>query len=534
MIKSDYLVIGSGIAGLSFALKAAKCGIVSLITKRKLFDSSTGRAQGGVACVIDKMDAFEEHVRDTLASGAGLCNKEMVEKMVKEAPNRIKELMDIGVKFTKKNKFSFEFDLGLEGGHSKRRVLHAGDITGAEIEEVLISNVYKFENIVVYEEHTAIDLILDDNNFCFGVQVLSNENDEVEVFQAKVVVLACGGSGKTYLYTSNPDVATGDGIAMAYRAGVAIANMEFVQFHPTCLYNSEAKSFLISEAVRGEGAVLRLKNGEQFMDKYSSQKELASRDIVSRAIDMELKARRENFVYLDITSKSRDFLVRRFPNIYAKCLEYGIDMAKDMIPVVPAAHFFCGGINIDEHGRTSIENLYAIGETACSGIHGANRLASNSLLEGIVYADRAYKDSLKLLNRQHSGINGRENKINNSKKSSQQIVFMQEWEEIRRLALSYLGIYRSNEKLLKAKKRIDILKNEIDKYFADTPVSVDSIELRNIACVVELILRSAMLRKESRGLHFNVDYPFMLSEAYNTILNINRKETFTTRLAAEE
>ncbi|MDR2252142.1 MAG: FAD-binding protein, partial [Endomicrobium sp.] len=317
-----------------------------------------------------------------------------------------------------------------------------------------------------------------------------------------------------------------------YRAGADIANMEFVQFHPTCLYNSEAKSFLISEAVRGEGAVLRLKNGEQFMDKYSSQKELAPRDIVSRAIDTELKARRENFVYLDITSKSRDFLVRRFPNIYAKCLEYGIDMAKDMIPVIPAAHFFCGGINIDEHGRTSIENLYAIGETACSGIHGANRLASNSLLEGIVYADRAYKDSLKLLNREHSKINDRENKINNSKKPSQ-IVFMQEWEEIRRLAWSYLGIYRSNEKLLKAKKRIDILKNEIDKYFADALISVDSIELRNIACVSELILRSAMLREESRGLHFNIDYPFMLSEAYNTILNINRKETFTW-LAAEE
>ena len=532
MIKSDYLVIGSGIAGLSFALKAAKYGTVSLITKRKLFDSSTGRAQGGVACVTDKMDTFEEHVRDTLASGAGLCNKEMVEKMVKEAPSRIKELMNIGVKFTKKDEFSFEFDLGLEGGHSKRRVLHAGDVTGAEIEKVLISNVCKFENITVYEEHTAVDLILDDNNFCSGAHVLNNENNEVEVFQAKVVVLACGGSGKTYLYTSNPDVATGDGIAMAYRAGADIANMEFVQFHPTCLYNSEAKSFLISEAVRGEGAILRLKNGEQFMDKYSPQKELAPRDIVSRAIDTELKARRENFVYLDIPSKSRDFLVRRFPNIYAKCLEYGIDMAKDMIPVIPAAHFFCGGINIDEHGRTSIENLYAIGETACSGIHGANRLASNSLLEGIVYADRAYKDSLKLLNREHSKINDGANKLNNSKKPSQ-IVFMQEWEEIRRLAWTYLGIYRSNEKLLKAKKRIDILKNEIDKYFADAPVSVDSIELRNIACVAELILRSAMLRKESRGLHFNVDYPFMLSEAYNTILNINRKETFT-RLTAEE
>jgi L-aspartate oxidase len=532
MVKSDYLVIGSGIAGLSFALKAAKCGAVSLITKRKLFDSCTGKAQGGIACVTDKLDTVEEHVCDTLVSGAGLCNKEMVEKMVKEAPYRIKELVDLGVNFTKKDEFSFEFDLGLEGGHSKRRILHAGDVTGGEIEKVLINNIYKFENITVYEDHTSIDLILSDNGVCCGAYVLNNENNEIGLFQAKVVVLACGGSGKTYLYTTNPDVATGDGIAMAYRAGADIANMEFVQFHPTCLYNSEAKSFLISEAVRGEGAVLRLRNGERFMDKYSSQKELAPRDVVARAIDTQLKARRENFVYLDITSKSRDFLVRRFPNIYAKCLEYGIDMAKDMIPVTPAAHFLCGGINIDEYGRANIENLYAIGETSYSGIHGANRLASNSLLEGIVYADRAHKDSLKLLSKKHHEIKNHKNKINNSTKSPQ-IVFMQEWEEIRRLAWSYLGIYRSNEKLLKANKRIDILKNEIDQYFLNTPISIDSIELRNIACVAELILHSAMLRKESRGLHFNVDYPFMLSESCNTIININRKEMFT-RLAAEE
>jgi L-aspartate oxidase len=531
MVKSDYLVIGSGIAGLSFALKAAKCGTVSLVTKRKLFDSSTGRAQGGIACVTDKLDSFEEHVRDTLISGAGLCNKEMVEKMVKEASDRIKELVELGVNFTKKDEFSFEFDLGLEGGHSKRRVLHSGDVTGEKIEKVLINNIYKLENITFYEEHTAIDLILDDNGVCSGAHTLNNENSKIELFQAKIVVLACGGSGKTYLYTTNPDVATGDGIAMAYRAGADIANMEFVQFHPTCLYNSEVKSFLISEALRGEGAVLRLKNGERFMDKYSSQKELAPRDIVARAIDTELKARRENFVYLDITSKSRDFLVRRFPNIYAKCLEYGIDMAKDMVPVTPAAHFFCGGINIDEHGMTNIENLYAIGETSCSGIHGANRLASNSLLEGIVYADRAYKDSLKFLSREHREIKSQKNKIDNSAKSSQ--IVMQEWEEIRRLTWSYLGIYRSNEKLSKAKKRIDILKNEIDQYFLSAPISVDIIELRNIACVSELILRSAMLRKESRGLHFNVDYPFMLSKSCNTIINIDRKAMFT-RLAAEE
>jgi L-aspartate oxidase len=524
MIKSDYLVIGSGIAGLSFALKAAKSGTVSLITKRKLFDSSTGRSQGGIACVTDRVDTFDEHVQDTLVSGAGLCDKEMVEKMVKEAPERIKELIELGVKFTKKDDSSSEFDLGLEGGHGKRRVIHAGDVTGNEIEKILISNLSKQKDITVYEEHTAVDVILDDDSVCCGAYVLDNEKENIEIFQSKVVVLACGGSGKTYLYTSNPDVATGDGIAMAYRAGADVANMEFVQFHPTCLYNSEAKSFLISEAVRGEDAILRLKNGERFMDKYSSQKELAPRDIVSRAIDTELKARKENFIYLDITSKSRDFLVRRFPNIYAKCLEYGIDMAKDMIPVIPAAHFFCGGVKIDENGRTSVKNLYAIGETSYSGVHGANRLASNSLLEGIVYADRVYKDSIRLLDKQYSKINDNANQVLSMSRNPA-AVYMYEWEEIRRLAWSYLGIYRSNEKLLKAKKRIDVLKNEIDRYFADAQISIDSIELRNIACIAELILRSAMIRKESRGLHFNIDYPFMLMEAYDTVLNINVKET---------
>jgi L-aspartate oxidase len=522
MIKSDYLVIGSGIAGLSFTLKAAKKGTVSLITKRKLFDSSTGRAQGGVACVTDNLDTFDEHVKDTLVSGAGLCDKEMVKKMIKEAPDRIKELIELGVKFTKKDD-SPDFDLGLEGGHGKRRVLHAGDVTGSEIEKVLINNVPKFNNISVYEDYTAIDLILDSCGVCCGAYVLNNDKENIEIFQSKIIVLACGGSGKTYLYTSNPDVATGDGIAMAYRAGADIANMEFVQFHPTCLYNSEVKSFLISEALRGEGAILRLKNGERFIDKYSSQKELAPRDIVARAIDTELKARRESFVYLDITSKSRDFLVRRFPNIYSKCLEYGIDMAKDMIPVIPAAHFFCGGVKIEENARTDVKNLYAIGETSCSGVHGANRLASNSLLEGIVYADRAYKDSLKLLNRQHSKIEENAYKILYASRNPT-AVYMYEWEEIRRLAWSYLGIYRSNEKLLKAKKRIDVLKNEIDKYFVQASISVDSIELRNIACIAELILRSAMIRKESRGLHFNVDYPFMLTETCDTILNISIKE----------
>ncbi|MDR0977892.1 MAG: L-aspartate oxidase [Endomicrobium sp.] len=527
MVKSDYLVIGSGISGISFSLKAAKFGIVSLITKRELFDSSTGRAQGGIACVTDKLDTFEEHVRDTLVSGAGLCNEKMVERLVKEAPDRIKELIELGVEFTKKDGCSSEFDLGLEGGHSKRRVLHAGDVTGCEVEKVLIKNIPKFENIKVYEQFSAVDLILNDDGACCGAYVLNNKTGEIETMYAKVIVLACGGSGKTYLYTSNPDVATGDGIAMAYRAGADIANMEFVQFHPTCLYNREAKSFLISEAVRGEGAVLRLKSGERFMDKYSHKKELAPRDIVSRAIDTEMRNKGDNFVYLDITSKSKDFLMKRFPNIYAKCIEYGIDMAKDMIPVVPAAHFFCGGVVIDENGRTSIKNLYAIGETSCSGIHGANRLASNSLLEGIVYADRAYKDSIKLVSNCCLKINESmyKNKfvaVSSENACNASDIYMCKWEEIRNLTWNYLGIYRSNEKLSKAESEMNILKNEIDTYFKGVRVSVNSIELRNVACIADLILRSAMMRKESRGLHFNIDYPDKLPKACNTVLNINK------------
>jgi L-aspartate oxidase len=516
MIKSDYLIIGSGIAGLSLALKASKNGSVSLITKRRLFDSSTGKAQGGIACVIDGLDSFEEHIHDTLISGAGLCNRKMVEKMVFEAPDRVAELIKMGVEFTKKEGSSLYLDLGLEGGHSKRRILHAGDVTGNEIERVLISNISKHRNIIVYEDHSAIDLILDDNKICRGVYVFNNKNNDTEIFEAKITVLACGGAGKTYLYTSNPDVATGDGIAMAYRAGANIANMEFIQFHPTCLYNSNAKSFLISEAVRGEGAVLRLRNGEQFMEKYSPQKELASRDIVARAIDSELKDRRERFVYLDITSKNKNFLIKRFPNIYIKCLEYGIDMVKDMIPVIPAAHFFCGGVAIDENGRTSIKNLYAAGETACSGIHGANRLASNSLLEGVVYADRVYKDSLQFLKKKYSKISNKF--IRNSSSKNKSMIFIQKWKETRRLAWNYLGISRSDSKLLKAHKKMNILKKEIDQYFDSTPITVDTIELRNIACMVELITCSAIQRKESRGLHYNTDYPFMLTNTKDTII----------------
>jgi L-aspartate oxidase len=522
MTKSDYLIIGSGIAGLSLALKASKNGSISLITKKKMFDSSTGKAQGGICCVTDQSDSFEEHINDTLISGAGLCNAKMVEKMIVEAPERIKELIDLGVGFTKKNNCSVEFDLGLEGGHSKRRILHTKDMTGAEIENVLIKNIKKHSNIAIYEEHTAIDLILDNSGACCGAYVLNNENNDVEIFESKITILATGGAGRAYLYTPNPEVATGDGIAMAYRAGAEIANMEFVQFHPTCLYKSGAESFLISEAIRGEGGVLRLKNGRQFMKKYSFHKELSSRDIVARAIYSELKASGEKFVYLDVREKNKNFIISRFPNIYVNCLKYGIDITRDMIPVTPAAHFFCGGVVIDENGKTSIKNLYAIGETSCSGVHGANRLASNSLLEGIVYADRVYKDSLKFIEKNNTYDKIEFLKNIKSLVAPSSIIFAKTLHEIRQLTWNYLGIIRSNEKLLKAQERIIYLKNEVDNYFNDVCLTINGIELRNIVCIAELIVRSAIFRKESRGLHFNIDYPFTLHDARDTVINIKR------------
>ncbi|GMO67787.1 MAG: L-aspartate oxidase [Endomicrobiia bacterium] len=526
--KSDYLIIGSGIAGLSLALKASKSGSVCLVTKRKIFDSATWRAQGGVACVINESDSFEEHIHDTIVSGVGLCDKKMVERMVREGPQRIKELITLGVEFSRKSHFGSEFELALEGGHSKRRILHAGDITGNEIERVLVKNIKKHENVAIYEDHTAIDLILNDDRVCCGVYTLNNENGVSEIFEAKLTILACGGAGKVYLYTSNPDVSTGDAIAMAYRAGADIANMEFVQFHPTCLYDSNARSFLISEAVRGEGAILKLKNGKTFMDKYSPLRELAPRDIVARAIDNELRIRKEKFVYLDVTIKSKNFLMKRFPNIYSKCLECGIDISKDMIPVIPAAHFFCGGIAIDENGRTSIKNLYALGEAAYSGVHGANRLASNSMLECIVYAERVYRDSLQFLGKEYSKINVKSFKSVDFSvvDESASAVFMHEWEEIRRISWNYLGISRSNKKLFKAQKRISILKGEIERYFKRMHFSVDGVELRNIVFISEMIMTSAIFRKESRGVHFNIDHPLILSDAKDTIININKIKHF--------
>jgi L-aspartate oxidase len=528
MIRSDYLVIGSGIAGLSLALKASKSGSVSLVTKKNIFDSATEKAQGGIACVVDKSDSFEAHANDTIVCGAGLCNKKMVEKLVAEGPDRVGELVAIGVDFTKKSRSSSEYALGLEGGHSKRRILYCDDVTGSKVEKILIENIKKYRNIAIYENHIAVDLILDDDKICRGAYFLDNSSDCIKIFEAKITVLACGGAGRTYLYTSNPDISTGDGMAMAYRAGADIANMEFVQFHPTCLHvASMANFFLISEAVRGEGAILRLKNGEAFMDKYHIQKELAPRDIVTRAVYNELKARGEKFVYLDITTKNRGFLERRFPNIYAECLEHGIDMAKDMIPVTPAAHFFCGGVVVDEDGSTSIKNLYALGETACSGVHGANRLASNSLLEGIVYADRIHKNSLKFLKKNYSQFNNIDFIRNGPNSSVNEGVNFRhkKLEEIQKLAWDYVGISRSNEKLLQAQSKMFFLKREIEDYFKNSHFTASEIELRNIAFVAEMIVRCAAGRKESRGLHFNTDYLFTLSDAKNTIINKYKVKT---------
>jgi len=518
MIKTDFLVIGSGIAGLSFALKACNVGTVSLITKKKLFDSATGKAQGGVACVTDKNDTFESHIQDTLVAGDGLCNEEIVEVAVKSAPDRIKELISMGMKFTKKDYKSSEFELGLEGGHSKRRILHAGDITGEEIENVLVENIKKAKNINIYEDNMAIDLVLDENKKCCGAYVYDTNKSVVETFLAKVVVLACGGIGKVFLYTSNPDIATGDGIAMAYRAGADIANMEFVQFHPTCLYHPAAKSFLISEAVRGEGAVLKNQKGEAFMPKYHKLKDLAPRDIVSRAIDTELKKSGDKFVYLDIRHRGHDFIVKRFPHIYEKCLFYGIDMAKDMIPVVPAAHYCCGGIKVDKYGQTSIQNLFAIGENACNGLQGANRLASNSLLDGLVFADYAYQKSKEML--PNITINEKiKNFVNKSTGNGDPTIMLHNWEEIRRIMSNYVGIVRTDERLAMALKRLKLIKEEVRRHFRDFKVSMELLEVKNIVDVAEIIIKSAMARKESRGAHFSTDYPDKLPYKKDTIIN---------------
>ncbi|MFH1784082.1 MAG: L-aspartate oxidase [bacterium] len=506
--KTDFLVIGSGVAGLMFSLKAARSGKVVIVTKKEMSESSTFYAQGGIASVLSGEDTFENHIKDTLVTGGGLCHEDVVDMVVRDGPDRIKELISYGVKFTKWPRNEKKYDLTKEGGHSKRRIIHASDITGKAVEETLLKLVRANPNITVYENSIAVNLIVTGKALkrCWGAYVLDVRGKKVNTILSKVTVLATGGAGKVYLYTSNPDVAAGDGIAMAYRAGAKIANMEFFQFHPTCLYHPEAKSFLISETLRGEGAILKLASGKPFMHKYHHMKSLAPRDIVARAIDFEMKKSGDECVFLDITHRSSSFVKNRFPNIYKKCLSFGIDISKVPIPVVPAAHYMCGGVATDKRGRTSLAKLYAVGEVAYTGLHGANRLASNSLLEALVFAHRASQDASELLGDKSSFPKIHPWSIGSAVDSSESVVVSHNWDEIRRLMWNYVGIVRSNKRLERAKRRIRLLQKEIDQYYWNFIITSDLIELRNIATVAELIINCALRRKESRGLHYTIDY----------------------------
>jgi L-aspartate oxidase len=512
----DFLILGSGIAGLSFALKVAPRGRVAIVTKKDRAESNTNYAQGGIASVTSKEDTFELHVRDTLTAGAGLCKESVVRTIVEEGPARIQELIELGMKFSERDAPSEdggkELDLGREGGHSKRRILHAKDVTGREIERALLNAVSRQRNIEIFENHIAIDLITSQKlgyvgeNRCLGAYVFDKNANRVWTFAAPVTLLATGGCGKVYLYTTNPDIATGDGVAMAFRAGSAIANMEFVQFHPTCLYHPKAKSFLISEAVRGEGGILKTLDGKEFMDGYHPLKSLAPRDIVARAIDSEMKKSGADCVHLDITHKPARFIIDRFPNIYQTCLGYGIDITKEPIPVVPAAHYQCGGVVTNVDGETDIAGLYAVGEVACTGLHGANRLASNSLLEALVCAHRAAEKIISVP-REKSELKIPLWQSGNATNADELIVVSHNWDEIRRLMWDYVGIVRTGKRLQRAQSRLAHLQQEIREYYWNFIVTADLLELRNIATVAELIVRCALMRPESRGLNYNLDFP---------------------------
>lgn len=515
-ITSDFLVIGTGIAGLSYALKVADHGTVSLVTKREIDTTATQLAQGGIAAVSSETDSFKSHAEDTIVAGAYLSHPDIVEMVVSAGPEAISDLIEWGTKFSRREDNSEEYDLTREGGHSHRRILHAKDATGKEIERALVEAVQKHPNIQIHEHHIAVDLITEakllkqpmEKNRCLGAYVLDKATNEISTFGAGTTVLATGGAGKVYLYTCNPDIATGDGVAIAWRAGASVANMEFMQFHPTTLYHPNAKSFLISEAVRGEGAILRRGDGHPFMPDYHHLKDLAPRDIVARAIDNEMKMHGDDCVFLDITHESAEYIKDRFPTIYQTCMDYGIDITTEPIPVVPAAHYLCGGIKVNEWGETCIDNLFAIGEVASTGLHGANRLASNSLLEGVVFAERAASRSRQVLNDNppsypsidpwdSSGVT----------KSKEDVVVAHNWDEIRRTMWNYVGIVRSDKRLRWAMSRIHLIQEEIDDYYWNFQITSDLVELRNIATVAELIVQSAQLRHESRGLHYTLDYP---------------------------
>ena len=516
IIKSKYLVIGSGIAGLSFALKVADSGKVNLITKSKMNDCNTSKAQGGIAAVMSPNDSGEQHKKDTMIAGVGLCHNDSLDALVNEGPQRINELIDWGVNFTKQD--NGEYDLAKEGGHSQKRILHAADATGKEIEESLIKKVKSHPNINVYENSFAIDLITEHQvrnnlqsafNVCFGAYILNIENNNVDIFQASYTMLATGGAARVYLHTTNPEVDTGDGIAMAYRAGVRIANMEFIQFHPTALYDPKHEPFLISEALRGFGGKLKNAAGNEFMGKYDKRLELAPRDIVSRAIDSEMKRNGSDFVYLDMTALDPSEVKKRFPMIYKHCYDYlKIDITKKMIPVVPAAHYICGGIMTNMSGNTSMHNLYTSGETAHTGIHGANRLASNSLTEALVFSHRA---AMKILNKgnkeEFKNIEIPSWEDDGKSNPNEWILIKHNKQELQNIMWDYVGIIRSKPHLNRALRRTKMLYDEIEDYYKRTKIRKDVLELRNFTTIAYLIITSALRRDESRGLHFMTDYP---------------------------
>jgi len=516
---SDILVLGSGLAGLSYALKVADFATVNLVTKREITETSTRMAQGGIAAVLGPDDRFEYHVQDTLTVGEGLSHPDIVELVVHQGPERIRELVTMGAHFD--TGADNGFDLAREGGHSHRRIIHAHDMTGAEVERTLVEKANAHPNIQIYEHHMGVNLITEERLVrrgarvvnreatCLGAYVLNTQTGEVDTFLAAITLLATGGAGKVYLYTSNPDIATGDGVAMAYRAGALIGNMEFVQFHPTCLYHPAAKNFLLSEALRGEGAILRDRQGRAFMGDYHPQKDLAPRDIVAQAIDSEMKKSGADCMFLDISHKDADFITSRFPNLSQKCQEFGFDMTREPIPVVPAAHYMCGGVVVDNLGRTSIKHLYAVGEVSMTGLHGANRLASNSLLEALVFSHQAAQDARECLASRQVAVNAGVPEWNplGATVSHEMVMVSHNWDEIRRMMWNYVGIVRTDRRLLRAQHRIDLIQQEINEYYWNFLITSDLLELRNIATVAELIILMALSRKESRGLHYNLDYP---------------------------
>ncbi len=514
----DVLVLGSGLAGQSVALRLAETKRVALVTKRSIEDSATAWAQGGIAAVLDDADSIEAHIQDTFTAGVGLCDKAATRFVVEHGRQAIDWLIAQGVPFTRS---ASGYHLTREGGHSHRRVIHVADATGAAVQETLNGKVIAHPNITVFERHIVVDLITGAklglrNDRCWGAYVLDLDRDEVITLAASNTVVATGGAGKVYLYTTNPDTATGDGIAMAWRAGCRVANMEFIQFHPTCLYHPHAKSFLITEAMRGEGGILRLPDGTRFMPNHDSRAELAPRDVVARAIDFEMKKHGLDCVFLDVTHKGDGFLRTHFPNIYARCRELGIDIARQPIPVVPAAHYTCGGIVVDLAARTNLPGLYALGEAASTGLHGANRLASNSLLECVVFGEAAARDILeqKQLNLPKMP-RWDESRVSDA---DEEIVLSHNWDELRRFMWDYVGIVRTSKRLERALHRIKLLEREIDEYYANFRVSNDLIELRNLVLTAHLIVRCAQRRKESRGLHFSRDYPNLLPEPRDTVL----------------